>query len=69
MGVATNSRCTKVAMWKTVHVLKWYTLIVDMGVATNSTRVLHEVLVEAVSEGKYERSRKGCKKIVCGVFL
>ena len=41
-------------MWEwpqTVHVLKWYTLIVDVGVATNSTCVPHEVLAEAVSEG------------------
>ena len=40
-------------MWKwpqTVHVLKWYTLIVDMGVATNSTCVPHKVLAEVVSK-------------------
>ena len=36
---------------QTVHVLKWYTLIVDVGVATNSTHVPHEVLAEVVSEG------------------
>ena len=41
-------------MWEwpqTVHILNKYTLIVDMGVATNSTRVPHEVLAQVVSEG------------------